>query len=380
VLSEFRTRLVYHDAVTQLFDVLWQHFQALGLLQTRGRQRTDSTHVLAAMSALHRLELVGEARRAALTRLAVVAPEWLRGQMQSAWFTRYAPRLEDDRLPKEKAKRHALAQTIGADGAALLRAVYAPTTPVEIRALPTVECLRQIWVQNYLPTADGVTWRENDTIPPATCFISSPYDPEAHDARKPTPQWIGDKVHLTETCDDETPPLLTHVETTPAPVDDSQVTAQLHAALQKKDLLPRRHLVDTGYLDAELLATRQRDSGVELHGPTRGDVRWQAHVEGGFDVSQFVIDWDQRRATCPSGKTSVSWTPAIDNRDNDMIKIKFASADCRPCAQRSQCTRAQRYPRRTLTVRPREQYEARKAARAAVNCGLSSGTKASSGY
>jgi transposase len=148
VLSEFRTRLVYHDAVPQLFDALLQQFQALGLLKTRRRQRTDSTHVLAALSALNRRELVGEAMRAALHRLAVVAPEWLRGQRQSEWFTRYAPRLEEYRLPKAKAKRSALAQTIGADGAALLRAVYAATPPVEIRALPAVACLRQSWGQH----------------------------------------------------------------------------------------------------------------------------------------------------------------------------------------------------------------------------------------
>ena len=156
---------------------------------------------------------------------------------------------------------------------------------------------------------------------------------------------------------------LTHVETTPAPVDDSQVTAQLHAALQAKDLLPSRHIVDTGYLDAELLATSQRDYGVEIWGPTRQDVRWQAHVEGGFDVSLFVINWNQKNATCPGGHTSISWIPAIDNRDNEVIKIKFSSAACRPCPYRSQCTRAQRYPRRTITVRPREQYDALKAAR-----------------
>ena len=178
--------------------------------------------------------------------------------MPPEWYTRYGARLEDYRLPKDKAKRQALAQTIGTDGVALLRAVYAPTAPTELRALPAVECLRQIWVQNYLPTADGVTWRDNDNIPPAACFVSSPYDPDAHYARKHTTQWVGYKVHVTETCDDGLPPLITHVETTPAPVDDSQVTAQLHAALQEKDLLPSRHIVDTGYLDAELLATSQR--------------------------------------------------------------------------------------------------------------------------
>ena len=364
VLSEFRTRLVQHDAVTQLFDVLLQQFQGLGLLKARGRQRSDSTHVLAAISALNRLELVGEAMRAVLHSLAEAAPVWLRVQMPPEWFTRYGSRLEDYRLPKDKEKRYALAETIGADGIALLHAIYAPSAPTMLHDLPAVELLRQIWVQNYLPTEEGVRWRENDNIPPAACFISSPYDPDAHYARKHTTQWVGYKVHLTETCDDELPPLITHVETTPAPVDDSQVTAQLHAALQAKALLPSRHIVDTGYLDAELLATSQRDYGVELWGPTRQDVRWQAHVEGGFDVSKFVIDWDHQHATCPAGHTSTSWTPAMDNRDNAVIKIKFSGADCGPCPHRLQCTRAQRYPRRTITVRPREQYEALQAARA----------------
>ena len=280
VLSEFRTRLVQHDAVTQLFEALLRQFQALGLLKAHGRQRTDSTHVLAAVSALNRVELVGEAMRAALHSLVEAAPVWLRGQMPPEWYTRYGARLEDYRLPKDKAKRHALAQTIGADGVALLRAVYAPTAPAALRAMPAVECLRQIWVQNYVPTADGVTWRDNDNIPPAARFVSSPYDPDAHYARKHTTQWVGYKVHLTETCDDVLPPLITHVETTPAPVDDSQVTAQLHAALQEKALLPSRHIVDTGYLDAELLAASQRDYGVSCGGPrvrmSAGKPMWRA--------------------------------------------------------------------------------------------------------
>ena len=91
---------------------------------------------------------------------------------------------------------------IGADHRHRWRRVAAdglcPNDPSEIRVLPAVECLRQIWGQNYLPPADGVTWRENDNIPPAACFISSPYDPEAHYAQKHTTQWIGYKVHFTK--------------------------------------------------------------------------------------------------------------------------------------------------------------------------------------
>jgi len=155
VLRAFRTRLLRHDAVTQLFALLLRPFQALGLLKAQGRHRTDSTHVLAAMSALNRVELVGEAMRATLNSLAEAAPVWLRVQMPLEWFTRYGFGLEDDRLPKDKAQRHALAETIGADGIALLHAIYTPRAPTILRDLPAVERLRQSWVQNYLPTAEG---------------------------------------------------------------------------------------------------------------------------------------------------------------------------------------------------------------------------------
>ena len=97
--------------------------QALGLLNTRGRQRPDATPGLAAISAVKRLELGGEAMRAALHSLAEAAPVWLRMQMPPEWYTRYGARLEDYRLPKDKAKRHALAETMGAAGSAWFHAL-----------------------------------------------------------------------------------------------------------------------------------------------------------------------------------------------------------------------------------------------------------------
>ena len=91
-----------------------------GLLKARGRQRTDSTHVLASIRALNRLELVGETLRAALNELATVAPDWLRGVAPEDWYERYAHRVEDGRLPRAEAEREAYARTVGEDGFALL--------------------------------------------------------------------------------------------------------------------------------------------------------------------------------------------------------------------------------------------------------------------
>lgn len=83
----------------------------------------------------------------------------------------------------------------------------------------------------------------------------------------------------------------------------------------------------------------------------------------GYAVKDFVINWDKQCAICPQGHTSVSWTPAFDSRNNDVIKIKFSMTDCRDCTARMLCTKAKRYPRRTLTLRPQARYLALQAAR-----------------
>jgi transposase len=156
------------------------------------------------------------------------------------------------------------------------------------------------------------------------------------------------------------------VETTTAPVADGAITPNIHAALQERELLPREHLVDTGYVDAELRVSSQRDYQVELIGPARPDVKWQARAGQGFEAARFPIDWQRQQATCPMGRTSISWTPAVDKRTNHVIKIKFSETDCQVCPSRSLCLNPQRrtkYLRRTLTVRTEDQYRALQASR-----------------
>jgi transposase len=255
----------------------------------------------------------------------------------------------------------------GADGFALLDLLFAPEAPAWLRQIPAVEMLRRIWLQNYHRMPEGIEWRESDAIPPAAIFVNSPFDADAHLARKRTTQWVGYKVHLTETCQEDQPPLITQVQTTAGCVADGEVTADIHRALQKKELLPRPHIVDTGYLDAALLVSSRRDFGVELLGPTRPDVKWQAQAARGFAAQNFHLDWDKQEATCPAGKTSMSWTPAVDKRVNEVIKIKSSTRDCGVCPSQEQCTRSAKRPaRRTVTVRVREQHEALCAARARV--------------
>jgi len=116
VLSEFRDRLIAGGQEMALFDRLLTTCKTQGWLKARGAQRTDSTHVLAAVRVLNRLETVGETLRAALNALAAVDPEWVQAQVTPEWFERYSARIEERRLPKGLAAVQAYAATIGADG------------------------------------------------------------------------------------------------------------------------------------------------------------------------------------------------------------------------------------------------------------------------
>jgi transposase len=271
VLSAFRGRLIAGAAASRLFETLLTWCRNRQLLKARGRPRTDSTHVLAAVRALNRLAVVGGTRRHALNTLAVVALAWRRAARPPDWRDRYTRRAEDDRLPTTPAARAGLALTIGHDGWRWLAAIDDAEPPPWLRGVPAVAILRRVRLQNYLWDGTQFQWRAADHIPPAARFITSPYDAEAHYARKHTTPWVGSKVHSTDTCEDDLPPLITHIATTPGPTADGAATPQIHAALEQRGLLPGTHMVETGFLDADRLVDSRHDYGVALLGPTRLD-------------------------------------------------------------------------------------------------------------
>ena len=362
VLSEFRARLLQGKAEQRLLETVLALGRERGWFKARGKQRTDSTHVLAAIHALNRLENVGETLRHALNALAEAAPDWLLPHIGPEWADRYGKCFENYRLPREEAQRQALAATVGRDGRALLQAVYAPEAPPTLRQLPAVQTLRQVWVQQFAVEDGVLRWREKKELPPALLVVNSPYDPEARFSIKRETVWTGYKVHLTETCGEEAPHLITHVRTTPGTQQDSDVTAAVHADLARADLLPGEHLVDEGYTDAPLLVESREKYGIDLVGPVARNGSWQAVADAGFDQSRFAVDWEAERVTCPRGKVSHKWVPVRDVWQNEMIHVEFRPSDCRACPAQSLCTRS-RSGAREMGLRPREQYLALQAAR-----------------
>lgn len=369
VLSEFRERLVSGQKEQALLDELLTRLKELKLLKERGQQRTDSTHILGAVRQLNRIEIVGETLRQALNALSELMPEWVQEIARPEWFARYGRRFEQMRLPKEQKERDALLLSIGEDGVYLLEVVrLAEDSPAwqaqaeQMRQLPAVEFLRQMWIQQYWREVkeDGTAHlhvRGDDNQPPGVQRLHSPYDPEVRYSAKRGQGWVGYKTQLSETSGKDEVHLITQVSTTPATESDMLALAKIHHSLEQKQLLPGEHLVDAGYVDAESLIFSQHDFGVSLCSPVREKVSWQAKAGQGFDLASFQIDWEKQVVICPRGQTSAEWRSRQQGDRKPVIQVRFPLAVCRACTVRSQCTKATTAGR-AIAFLPREQHEA----------------------
>ena len=112
VLGDFRDRLLEDGRADRLLDLALARLKEAGLVRERTAQRTDSTHVLAAVRDLTRLELVTEAVRAALEELARTAGHALEGLVDDDWGRRYG---RPARLGKNPTRPKTRMNEAGAD-------------------------------------------------------------------------------------------------------------------------------------------------------------------------------------------------------------------------------------------------------------------------
>ncbi|HEX4205305.1 MAG TPA: hypothetical protein VHZ51_14155, partial [Ktedonobacteraceae bacterium] len=126
----------------------------------------------------------------------------------------------------------------------------------------------------------------------------------------------------------DTPHLITDVETAPATEGDRSALPRIHDVLAKRELLPGEHVVDTTYGSADLRHASQAEYGVELVCPVHPDMSWQSQQQGAFQLSDFQIDWEAQQVVCPLGKVSRHWKSECGPRDKPTIQIQFHKVDC----------------------------------------------------
>lgn len=332
VLSEFRDRVIKHQAEARVFDTVVGQLRGLGLIKRRGRQRTDSLAVLTKVRDLNRLERVVETLRLALRALLEEDPAWTQATVPPTWEERYGERCVAERL--SEAERATLAAEVGRDGQWLLERLQAESTPTALRKLPAVQVLATVWEQQFEVVEGQVVFQESGPYDGKT-RIQTPYDAEARYSKRGAQAWIGDKLQVTETDDEDLPHLITDIAMTSSVETDYEALDAIQTRLDDRDVLPGEHYVDGGYVDeSNLVSSAER--GIDLVGPVQGDRSPQAHLPDGITLDQFGIDLAAGVATCPAGQTSRVGTPK-----GERVQFRFPKAVCAACPLRPQCCTGQ---------------------------------------
>ena len=238
----------------------------------------------------------------------------------------------------------------------LLGKIWSDQAPPYVGSLPAVETLRQCWVAQFWTDNGILRWRHAGNLPPSPIRIDSPYDLDARYGVKRTTEWVGYKVHFTETCSAGMPHLITNVDTDAAHAPDAVHVARGQEELARRKLLPKRQIVDGAYVGSQLALESRKKHGVVLLGPVKQN--WHhAQMESGYDLSAFKIDWDGQFAICPQGKKSSGWWSDTSHTGRVTMHTKFSRSDCGRCSVNHLCTRNGRRNPRKLTFLSREEHE-----------------------
>lgn len=336
-LSEFRQRLIEKNLQDLLLNKLLSLAEDMKVLK-RSKQRTDATHVLANVKVLGRLEKIHESMRMALDALLTHFPQEYISFHDPNWIERYDRAPYSFKAPKEQKRRDQLATQMGQDISALLNAVdRVSNEATPLSSLPGVEVLRTIFSQQYIKDGDGHRLRTDKESLSCSERIASPHDVDARFGRKASTSWLGYMNHYTETCEPDAPRLITNVATVHAGTNDTQVLPEIHRSLKQRGLAPNEHLLDAGYSDAELMQKSEELLGITIVGPVKPGSSWQAGTENGFQQTDFYVDFENKRAICPRGIASRTWSK---RPDGNSIQIVFPKNECQQCPFKADCTKS----------------------------------------
>ncbi len=340
-LVYFRQRLLEHQKSRCVFDAILQGLEDQGLVQRRGKQRLDSTHILGLVSSMSRLEVTRETVRLFLEML-----ERTQQLRQVPCGEGLRERYLESEIPWHKLSKEALAEKfrqVGYDMQVLLAWVGQQKDWAEQKQTPL---LRRVFGEQFEVTPAGPAVRPQE----ASGTVQNPHDPEAQWAAKDPEKktaWVGYKAQIAETVAAETTSpkpkgqptseFLTEVTTTEAIASDLEGRARLERQQEEHGLGRADELnVDSAYITDDTLA-QAAAQGRPLIGPARPSCNTRSKL---FPTDQFDVSIAQRRAICPAGHTSTQCS-RLENQETGQVEYRFEwSYHCDGCPRKSQCTKA----------------------------------------
>ena len=323
-LCNFRKRLLAHGREGVVFERILTYLRERGYVKGGGKQRTDSTHIVGQVMELSRLELVWESVRVALNALISSDAPWVLKWLPSSFVELYSVRRSDYRL-KDAEVAPAL-QKAGEEGQWLVTQVMT-TGSQALQTLPELATLRRVLEEQYAPNEAG----QLQTRPAGQVtgdVISSPHEPQARYGNKGSHEWIGYKLHVTETVDAVLGArFITDMTLTPAFIQDNTPVGDIQRHLIERQVPPAQQYVDQGYMSGANLQA-SLDQAIDLRGFIRdGNVT----KPEGFRLPDFTIDIANRQATCPAGAHPIRWSAIDPNIKNNVAFLVSFGKQCQNC-------------------------------------------------
>lgn len=346
-LTYFRDRLIANSKATYAFDKILAYLAEKGLIKQSGQQRIDSTHIIAAVRELTRIELLHETIRLFCLDLGLRKKQMSETVLEL--HSKYTDTISTFRMTKgektEAIKEAGLAMRTIRDWVETL-------LDVQLLGLASFKTLKTVFSQNFID--QGIeTIPELIKIATGKEHICNPHDPDAEYGNKGKKGWLGYKLQVVETAEGEQN-FITHIELENATNFDGDSVCGIIEELENKGVSPSNLYGDTHYntsANIELLAEKE----IELKGPVAPVTKQKQEKDEGF-----AINIELQKVICPEGIESKHFHIDPSGR----IKASFPKKDCLACSRKEICQPQprgkiyeQRPENKTLSVRRKKMLD-----------------------
>ncbi len=338
-LCNFRKRLAKHGKESLLFDQFLKQIESLGFLKKRKHQRTDSTHVLAVIGELSRLENLSENLRVSLRAIHKSDSDFYKMKIPALYREHWGT-VQSDYQMTDSQRREALDRA-GQDIYWLLS--FLETNKKSFLRLPELEVLQTLFYQQFT-LQDSPQVCLKDKADTGKDKIQSPHEPKARYSEKRGKSWTGYKTHITETANEKGEVnFITDITTTNSCEQDNETLCGIQEKLEAGNLKPEQQFTDKGYVTGTNLFESHKKN-IQLMGEAS-----QLNNKGLFTADDFIVDYQNKTAICPWGCTSISWKKRESGKHNGDVQIRFGH-QCNHCSLKEKCTNSKRGRRLRLNL------------------------------